>query len=73
LKPEWELFMGDLEALEAITVEQGGKRFALRTDARGHVGKAFQAAAVALPQRLRRLSDAIPPSATGPPSGEDGM
>ena len=73
LKPEWERFMGDLEALETITVEQDGKRFALRTDARGDIGKAFQAAAVALPQRLRRLSDAIPPSATGPPSDEGEM
>ena len=73
LKPEWERFMGDLEALETITVEQDGKRFALRTDARGDIGKAFQVAAVALPQRLRRLSDAIPPSATGPPSDEGEM
>jgi len=72
-KPEWERFMGDLEALEAITVEQGGKRFALRTDARGHVGKAFQAAAVALPQRVRQLP--ADPSATGPPlpAGENEM
>jgi hypothetical protein len=73
LKPEWGRLMDDLDALETITVEQDGKRFALRTDARGDVGRAFQAAAVALPQRLRRLSDAIPPSATGPPSTEGEM
>lgn len=73
LKPEWERFMDDLEALETITVEQEGKRFALRTDARRDIAKAFQAAAVALPQRLRRLSDAIPPSATGPPTEEAEM
>jgi len=68
LKLEWGRFLEDLEALEAITVEQQGKRFALRTDARGHIGKAFQAAAVALPDRIRQL-----PAATGPPPpGQEG-
>ncbi len=58
--------MSDLEVLETITVEQHGKRFTLRTDARGDVGKAFQAAAVALPERIRQLP-AVAPSATSPP------
>lgn len=62
LKLEWGRFMEDLGALETITVEQDNKRFALRTDARGDVGKAFQAIAVALPARIRQL-----PAATGPP------
>jgi hypothetical protein len=62
LEVEWGRFLEDLGVLEIITVEQSGKRFALRTDAVGDVGKAFQAAAAALPPRIRQL-----PAATGPP------
>ena len=59
--------LGTLGTLETVTVEQAGKRFAIRTDVKGAVGKAFQAASVALPPRIRPL-----PSAAGPPTERAG-
>ncbi len=51
----------DLNALEEIEVEQEGKRFLLRTEARGGCSAAFRAAGVGLPQTVR--------SGTAPPNG----
>jgi hypothetical protein len=46
---EWADVVQDLERLQAVDVEQDGKRFRLRTEAQGTCGKVFQAAGVAFP------------------------
>jgi transposase len=50
---EWADILRDLELLEEIEVEQKGRRFLLRTEARGVVGRVFQAVGVALPPTVR--------------------
>jgi len=52
---EWADVIKDLERLEEVEVEQAGKRFLLRNEARGSCSKAFQAAGVALPPTVRAL------------------
>jgi len=52
---EWAHALGDLQALEEIEVDHQGKRFVLRTEARGTTGKLFQAAGVALPPTIRQV------------------
>jgi hypothetical protein len=51
--PEWERLKDDLEALEEITVANGGKRLVIRIRTRGDAGKALQAVGVALGPTLR--------------------
>ena len=55
---EWEAALNDLEALEEIEVHHQGKRFILRTEARGSAGKLCQAAGVALPPTVRQAEPA---------------
>jgi len=50
---EWADILRDLELLEEIEVEQKGRRFLLRTEARGVAGRVFQAVGVALPPTVR--------------------
>jgi hypothetical protein len=50
---EWADIVRDLELLEEIEVEQNGRRFLLRTEARGVTGRVFQAVGVALPPTVR--------------------
>ena len=50
---EWADIVRDLELLEEIEVEQNGRRFLLRTEARGVAGRVFQAVGVALPPTVR--------------------
>jgi transposase len=50
---EWADLIRDLDALEEVTVEQGDKRFLLRTEPRTGCTAAFRAAGVALPPTLR--------------------
>lgn len=52
---EWASIIRDLKRLEEVELEQDGKRFLLRTQARGTCGKVFQAAGVALPATLRQI------------------
>lgn len=52
---EWADVLRDLEQLEEVEVEHDGKRFLLRTEAKGVCGKVFQAAGVALPPTVRQL------------------
>ena len=66
LKPEWADIILDLDRLQEITVEKGGKRFLLRTATTGICGKLFQAVGVALPPTISQAS-APPPQ----PSGDD--
>jgi hypothetical protein len=53
---EWADALRDVEQLEEVEVEHDGKRFLLRTEAKGSCGKVFQAAGVALPPTLRPLT-----------------
>jgi hypothetical protein len=52
---EWADILRDLELLEEIEVEQSGRRFLLRTEARGVTGHVFQAVGVALPPTVRTV------------------
>jgi transposase len=53
---EWANVIQDLEALQEVDVSYQGKRFVLRTEARGVCGKVFQAVGVALPSTVRQAS-----------------
>lgn len=55
-KVEWADVIRDLDALTVTEVEHQGKRFLLRSEARGVCGRVFQAAGVALPPTVRRAS-----------------
>lgn len=50
---EWADLIRELDALEEVCVEQEGKQFLLRTEARGACSAAFRAAGVALPPTVR--------------------
>jgi len=52
---EWSDVIRDLDRLQKVEIEQDGKRFLLRSQAKGTCGKAFQAAGVALPPTLRQI------------------
>jgi len=53
---EWASVLRDLDQVEEIEVEKKGTRFVLRSEAPGSAGKAFQAAGVALPPTVRKVS-----------------
>lgn len=53
---EWSRLLLDLDRLELADIEQGGKRFRLRNETSGDVGKVFQAAGVALPPTMKQLA-----------------
>jgi transposase len=53
---EWGDVIRDLNRLQEIEIEQGDKRFLLRTNAQGTCGKVFQAAGVAMPPTIRQAS-----------------
>ena len=64
---EWADVIQDLDRLQAVEVEQDGKRFLLRSEVQGTCGAVFRAAGVALPPTVRQ---AIPaPAATDPDPG----
>ena len=50
---EWADVMQDLNRLQEVELEVQGKGYVLRTEAKGSLGKVFQACAVALPVTLR--------------------
>ena len=50
---EWEQLRTDLDRLEEITVPAGGQSFVIRSQTVGDVGKALQAAGVALSSPVR--------------------
>ena len=52
-KLEWADVIRDLNRLQELELELDGKGYVLRTEAKGTVGKVFQACAVALPVTLR--------------------
>ncbi len=52
---EWSQIKQDLKALQEITIEEKGKRLALRTQCKGVCGKVFQATGLAIPPTIRVL------------------
>jgi len=55
LRLEWAEIKQDLKALQTVTIEESGKRFAIRSQCQGVCGKIFQAVGVALPPTIREL------------------
>lgn len=52
---EWEEIKRDLKALQRVTVEEDGRRLAVRTACAGICGKIFQAVGVALPPTISEV------------------
>jgi transposase len=52
---EWADIQQDLQSLQEITVEENGKRLALRSECQGVCSKVFQAVGVALPPTIREV------------------
>lgn len=52
---EWADIKQDLKALQETTIEDNGKRLAVRSQCVGTCGKVFQAVGVALPHTIREL------------------
>jgi len=55
-QPEWADVLRDLEALQYVDVEHAGKRFRLRSEARGDCAVVFRAAGVALPPTVQQMT-----------------
>ena len=53
---EWADVLRDLERLQYVDVEHGGKRFRLRTELAGTTGPIFRAVGVAVPPTVRALT-----------------
>lgn len=54
-KYEWAEVIRDLDALQHVEVEQQGKRFLLRSEARGTCSAVFKAAGVAFPPTVQQV------------------
>lgn len=52
---EWSDIKQDLRALKQIEIEEGGARFMIRSQCKGHCGKIFQAVKVALPPTIKEV------------------
>jgi transposase len=53
---EWADIKQDLKALQEITIEDGGKTLAIRSECLGTCGKVFQAVGVAIPPTIREAA-----------------
>jgi transposase len=53
---EWADIEQDLKSLQEITIEDNGKKLAVRSECRGVCGKVFQAVGVAIPPAIREMS-----------------
>jgi hypothetical protein len=53
---EWLSIVRDLDRLEEVYIEHGGKTFRLRTEARGVTGKVCRAVGVALPPTIQEVA-----------------
>ena len=53
---EWADIKQDLKALSEITIEDRGKRIAIRSECLGTCGKVFQAVGVAIPPTIREVA-----------------
>ena len=56
---EWAEIKQDLKALQTVTIEENGKRLAIRSQSKGVCGKIFQAVGIAMPPTIRDVA-AIP-------------
>jgi len=52
---EWADIKQDLKALQLVTIEENGARFAVRSQCQGVCGNVFKAVGVALPPTIRQL------------------
>ena len=52
---EWEDIKRDLNALQEVTLEESGRKLAIRTASAGTCGKVFQAVRVAMPPSIRNV------------------
>lgn len=52
---EWAAIKQDLKALQMVTIEEQGRRFAVRSQCQGVCGKLFKAVGVALPPTIREV------------------
>lgn len=52
---EWSDIKQDLKALEQVTIEEDGKRLAIRSECKGVCGKVFQSVGVALPPTIKEV------------------
>jgi Transposase DDE domain len=55
-KFEWADVIRDLDRVQYVEVEQGGKRFLLRSELEGTEGRVFQSAGVAIPPTVQELA-----------------
>jgi len=61
---EWAEIKQDLKALQSITIEEKGRRLAIRSQSKGVCGKIFQAVGVAMPPTIRDM-EVIPEKSDG--------
>ena len=52
---EWSDIKQDLKTLQQVTIEEDGKRLAIRSECKGVCGKVFQAVGVALPPTIKEV------------------
>jgi transposase len=52
---EWADIKQDLKALQQVTIEENGKRLAIRTECKGVCSKVFQSVGVALPPTIKEV------------------
>ena len=52
---EWSDIKQDLKALQQVTIEEDGKRLAIRSKCKGVCGKVFQSVGVALPPTIKEV------------------
>ena len=52
---EWNDIKLDLKALKQVEIEEGDKRFAIRSECKGDCGKIFQSVRVALPPKIKAI------------------
>jgi hypothetical protein len=52
---EWADIKQDLKALQEISLDDNGKKLAIRSQCLGTCGKVFQATGVAMPQTIRKI------------------
>ena len=55
LQFEWEDIKHDLNALQEVTLEESGRKHAIRTASVGTCGKVFQTIRVAMPPSIRNV------------------
>ena len=63
---KWQQVLADLESLESIEVDHQGKRFLLRTEARGTGGAVFRAVGVALLPTIHKIKEQQNPKQNRP-------